>query len=333
MAKQCVHNEPRTTDTVPEEGRISGPTSTNGPERHDSLAHDAVPVGAGRSDTETASEETRKSGRLQRLAPKAQPVGARHSSRRRWPFGHRYCFRRRQDTRPTSAIGPKGHNSPAHDTVPVGAGRSDTETASEEDRKTGRLQRLAERHTRWRTTQFPEALAARTPKLLQKKTEIRADFNDWPQGTLVGARQFPKALAARTPKLLQMKTENRADFNEGEHHPLDNEQHNPGPHAASWGRLPVLNAWPRTARSVLGPTSTRTTRRNYRPTQPRTARSVLWAPACVDRLGPGPHAASWGPTSTRTTRRNYLHLLFNLIRKSIVCTLRRHFSATLSHPP
>ena len=133
----------------------------------------------------------------------------RHSTRRRWPFGHRYCSRRRQDTRPTSAIGPERHNSPAHDTVPEGAGRSDTESASGEDTKSGR-----------------------------------------PQTS------------------------------------LDIEQHNPGPHVASWGRLPVLNAWPRTARSVLGPTSTRTTRRNYRPTQPRTARSVLGPTACVERLAP-----------------------------------------------
>ena len=65
--------------------------------------------------------------------PRRPHAGTRHSSRRRWPLGHRKCFRGRHKIGPTSTKG--------NDTVPVGAGRSDTESASDEDTQTGRPHR------------------------------------------------------------------------------------------------------------------------------------------------------------------------------------------------
>ena len=162
----------------------------------------------------------------------------------------------------------------------------DTDTLPKAENR-ARPRRLANSTARRDTTQDPKALAARTPVLLPEKAGHRAVHSEWPRRPHAGTRhssrrrwplghrkcfrgrhkigptsvrvttQFPKALAARTPKVLQTKTQNRADRIAGQR------TTRPGPHAASWGHPPVLKRLARTARSVLGPTSTSTARRNY----------------------------------------------------------------------
>ena len=124
--------------------------------------------------------------------PRRPHAGTRHSSRRRWPLGHRKCFRGRHKIGPTSTKG--------NDTVPVGAGRSDTESASDEDTKSGRPHRW----TTYNTTRTARSVLG-SPACVETPSPDRA--------------QRPGA-----------------DLHEhrSEELPLLRKQ-GPGPHVASWG--------------------------------------------------------------------------------------------------
>jgi len=131
--------------------------------------------------------------------PTAQLAGTRHRTQRHWPHGHRYCFRRRQDTGPSTASGPEGH-TPARDTVPEGAGRSDTESASREDTKSGRPHRW----TTYNTTRTARSVLG-SPACVETPSPDRA--------------QRPGA------DLYEHRSEEL---------PFSRKQ-GPGPHVASWG--------------------------------------------------------------------------------------------------